>query len=123
MPTLPKSWPSIARDILLDAVRLYYRDMKEPWPVPDVIMERAIAWANEELTKRQSAIYEEASSTWIDRWESGALDAEMERAIEETYRQLNRDEGPIRGPRASARKKTSRQLDAEISQALAVRRR
>lgn len=117
--TLPKSWPSTARDILLDA----YREMKEPWPVPDVIMERAIAWANEELATRQSAIYEEASSTWIDRWESGALDAEMKRAIEETYRQLNRAEGLIRGPRANARKKTSRQLDAEISQALGVRRR
>lgn len=31
---LPKSWPSTARDILLDAARYYYREMKEPWPVP-----------------------------------------------------------------------------------------
>ena len=121
MPTsakLPKSWPPVARDILLDAARLYYREMKEPWPVPDVIMNRAVDWANEELDARQEEIYEDASSGWIDRWESGKLDAEMRRAIEETYRRLSRAESGIR-PRAGARKKSPRQLDAEIAQAIA----
>ncbi len=114
---LPKSWPSTARDILLDAARYYYREMKEPWPVPDVIMERAIAWANKELESRQQEIYEEASPRWIDRWESGKLDDEMKRAIEATYTRLSRAERGIR-PRTGARKKSPRQLDAEISHAL-----
>lgn len=112
---LPKSWPPTARDILLDAARYYYREMKEPWPVPDVLMERAIEWANKELESRQQEIYEEASPKWIDRWEGGKLDDEMKGAIEETYRRLSRAE---RGIRAGARKKSPRQLDAEISQAL-----
>ena len=111
-----KSWPPIARDIVLDAARYYYREMKEPWPVPDVIMERAVDWANQELTARQGAIYMDASSRWINRWESGKLDDEMRSAIEETYRRLSRAEGAIR-PRAGARK-TGRQLDADIAHAL-----
>lgn len=118
---LPKSWPPIARDILLDTARYYYREMKEPWPVPDVIMERAVEWANKEIDSRQREIYEDASSRWINRWESGKLDAEMRRAIEETYRRLSRAEGAIR-PRAGARKKSPRQLDSEIAQALSGRR-
>lgn len=125
MPTsvkLPKSWPPIARDIVLDAARFYYREMKEPWPVPDVIMERALKWANKEISTREREIYEEASATWINRWESGKLDAEMKPAIEETYRRLSRAEGAIR-PRAGARKKSGRQLDAEIANALAEKRR
>ena len=119
---LPKSWPPIARDILVDAARYYYREMKEPWPVPDVIIERAIEWANKEIAARQSEIYEDASSCWINRWESGKLDAEMKPAIEETYRRLSRAEGAIR-PRAGARKKNPRQLDSEIAQALSARSR
>ena len=119
---LPKSWPPIARDIVLDAARYYYREMKEPWPVPDVNMERAIERANKEITAREREIYEEASSTWINRWESGKLDAEMKRAIEETYRRLSRAEGAIR-PRAGAGKKSPRQLDSEIAQAISEKRR
>lgn len=119
---LPKSWPPIARDIVLDAARYYYREMKEPWPVPDVILERAIEWANKEITARERELYEEASSAWINRWESGKLDSEMKRAIEETYRRLSRAEGAIR-PRAGARKKSLRQLDTEIVQALSAKRR
>jgi len=119
---LPKSWPPIARDILVDAARNYYREMKEQWPVPDVSMERAIEWANKEIDTRQREIYEDASSRWINRWESGKLDAEMRRAIEETYRRLSRAEVAIR-PRAGARKKSPRQLDTEITQALSEKRR
>jgi hypothetical protein len=119
---LPKSWPSIARDIVLDAARNYYREMKEPWPVPDVIMERVIGEANEEIVRRQDEIYEDASSGWIDRWEGGKLDVEMKRAIEETYQRLTRAERAIR-PRAGARKKSARQLDAEIAQAISEKRR
>lgn len=119
---LPKSWPPIARDILVDAARNYYREMKDPWPVPDVIMERAIEWANKEIDTRQREIYEDASSRWINRWESGKLDAEMRRAIEETYRRLSRAESAIR-PRAGARKKSARQLDTEIAQSLSEKRR
>ena len=118
---LPKSWPPTARDILLDAARDYYREMKEPWPVPDVIMERVIMEANDKIDARQREIYEGASSQWINRWESGKLDAEMKRAIEETYRRLSRAEGSIRS-RAGARKKSPRQLDVEIAQALSGRR-
>ena len=131
MPTstkLPKSWPPVARDILLDAARYYYRQMKEPWPVSDVAMNNAIEWANNEIATRQGEIYEGASSRWINRWESGKLNAEMRRAIEETYRRLSRAEGAIRPragarktPRAGARKKTPRQLEAEIHQALSSR--
>lgn len=121
---LPKSWPPVARDILLDAARYYYGEMKAPWPVPDVIMERAIDWANRQLDTRRQEIYEEAPSRWIDRWERGDLDAEMKKAIEETYRRLSRAERAIRSSRSEgARKKPRRQLDAEISQALSARRR
>jgi len=85
-------------------------------------MERAIEWANKEIDTRQREIYEDASSRWINRWESGKLDAEMRRAIEETYRRLSRAEVAIR-PRAGARKKSPRQLDTEITQALSEKRR
>jgi len=119
---LPKSWPPRARAILLDAARFYYREMKEPWPVSDVIMDRAIEWANKEIEARQSEIYEDASSRWINRWESGKLDVEMKRAIEETYRRLSHAERAIR-PRAGARKKSPQQLDAEIAQAISGKRR
>lgn len=111
-----KAWPLIARDIVLDAARYYYREMKEPWPVPDVIMERAIDQANEELTARQSEIYTEAPARWIDRWEAGKLDTEMRSAIEAMYQRLSRAEGAIQ-TRGSARK-TKRQLDADIAHAL-----
>jgi hypothetical protein len=116
-----KSWPPIARDILVDAARDYYRQMKEPWPVPDVAMDRAIEWASKEITARQREIYADASVRWINRWESGKLDAEMRRTIDETYRRLSRAEGVIRS-RAGAGKKSLRQLDAEIAQALSAKR-
>ncbi len=119
---LPKSWPPIARDIVLDAARYYYRQMKEPFPVPDVIMEEVIEWAGKEIASRERDIYEQASDRWINRWESGKLDAEMKSAIEETYRRLSRAEGAIR-PRAGATKKSPKQLDAEITNALAGKRR
>lgn len=119
---LPKSWPPTARDILLDAARDYYRAMKEPWPVPDVSMDRVIMEANEKIDARRQEIYDEASDRWIDRWESGKLDDEMKRAIEETYGRLTRAERGIR-TRAGARKKSSRQLDAEIAQAISGKRR
>ena len=119
---LPKSWPATARDILLDAARDYYREMNEPWPVPDVIMERVIMEANEKIEARRQEIYEEASDRWIDRWEHGKLDDEMKRAIEETYARLSRAERGIRS-RTSARKKSPRQLDAEIAQAISKKRK
>ena len=120
MPTrqVAKSWPSTARDVLIDAARYYYQQMKAPWPVPDAIMDRAIDWAHQEIARRAKEIFEEASSRWINRWERGAIDAEMKRAIEETYRRLSRAESAIR-PRAGARKKSARQLDAEIAQVIA----
>lgn len=115
---LPKSWPPIARDVLLDAARYYYREMKDPWPVPDVIMDRAIEWANKELETRQKEIYEEASPRWIDRWESSQLDDEMKRAINETYRRMSRAERAIRPRKSGAKKKSSAQLDADIAKVL-----
>lgn len=111
-----KAWPPIARDIVLDAARYYYREMNDHWPVPDVIMERAIDGANQEFVARQSEIYVDASSCWINRWEHGKLDDLMRRAIEGTYRRLSRAEGALRA-RGSARK-TKRQLDAAIAHAL-----
>jgi hypothetical protein len=114
---LPKSWPTTARRILLDAAQFFYREMNEPWPVFDVNMDRAIEWANSEMERRRTEIYEEASDAWIDRWESGELDAEMKKAIDATYDSLRRAERGIRS-RAGARKKSGRQLDVEISQAL-----
>ncbi len=118
---LPKSWPSTARHILLDAARYFYREMNEPFPVYDVNMERAVEYANRELERRQREIYEEASPRWIDRWESGQLDAEMKKAIDATYGSLRRAERGIRS-HAVVKKKSSAQLDAEIAQVLSERR-
>jgi hypothetical protein len=118
---LSTSWPDVARDVLIEAARYYYQQMREPFPVPDVAMTRAIEWANDELARRDRDIREEASRRWIDRWERGALDAEMRRAIEDTYRRLSRAERGI-SPRSAAKKGT-RQLDVEIAQALAERRK
>ena len=115
---LPKSWPPSARDVVLDAARYYYRQMKEPWAVADVEMDSAIEWANQEIVRREREIYEEASPRWINRWEKGALDPEMKRAIEETYRRLSAAERAIRPRRGSATMKSPRQLDAEIAEAL-----
>jgi len=115
MAALPKSWPPIARRVLLDAARYYYRQMSEPFPVPDVAMERAIEWANRELDARDREVREEASDRWIDRWESGQLDAEMKKAIEATYGQLRRAERGIRSHGAPRKKR----LDAEIAEVLA----
>jgi hypothetical protein len=111
---LPKSWPPIGRHIVLDAARFFYREMNEPFPVYDVNMDRAIEWANRELETRQREVREEASPRWIDRWESGELDAEMKKAIDAFYGSLRRAEHPIR----SHAKKRPAQLDAEIAQAL-----
>lgn len=115
---LPKSWPPTARDIVLDAARYYYRQMKEPWAVADVEMDSAIEWANQELVRREREIYEEASARWINRWEKGALDVEMKRAIEETYRRLSGAERAIRPRSGATMKKSSRQLEAEIAEVL-----
>jgi hypothetical protein len=93
---LPKSWPPTARRILLDAARYYYREMNEPFPVPDVIMEQAIEWANKELDDRRREIVEEATSRWVDRWDHGLLDAEMKKVIDATYGRLRRAERGIR---------------------------
>jgi hypothetical protein len=118
---LPKSWPPAARGVLLDAARYYYREMSGPWPVSDVIMDRAIEQANREMASRQDEIYEEASDRWIDRWEGGDLDAEMRRAIQATFQRMRRAERPIRARLSS--KKSRTQLDADIAQSLAERRR
>jgi hypothetical protein len=73
-------------------------------------------------TLPKSEVYEEASSRWINRWESGQFDDDMKKAIEDTYGQLRRVERVLR-PRAGAVKKRGSQLDAEIAQALAGRQR
>ncbi len=113
---LRKDWPPTAKRIVLDAAQFFYREMNEPFPVFDVDMDRAIEWANSELERRQAEIYEEAGDAWINRWESGKLDEEMKKAIDATYGKLRRAE---RGLRSHATfKKSARQLDAEISQAL-----
>jgi hypothetical protein len=136
---LPKSWPPIARDVLLDAAQFFYREMNAPFPVYDVNMDRAIEYANRELEGRQREIREEASSRWIHRWESGQLDAEMKKAIDATYGRLRRAERGLRSHarvsatstrlvrkqlgRVTVRKKSPRQLDAEIAQTLSGRSR
>jgi hypothetical protein len=117
-----KSWPPIVRDIVLDAARYYYQQMNEPFPVPDVLMERAVEEVNSAIDKRQREIYEEASDRWVTRWEDGKLDPEIKKVIEATYSKLRRAERGIRS-RAGARKKPASQLDAEIAQALGSRRR
>ncbi len=117
-----KSWPPTARDVLLDAARFFYREMNEPFPVYDVNMDRAIEYANRELDRRQREIYEEASDRWINRWESGQLDAEMKKAIDEMYGQLRRGERAIRPQSVKKAKKRGAKLDADIAQALAERK-
>jgi hypothetical protein len=117
---LPKSWPPTARDVLVDVAREYNRQIHEPFAVPDVEMEQAIERANKGLDARQREIYEEASPRWIRRWESGELDAEMERAIRETSRRMSRAARVIR-PGHATKKKSPRQLDAEIARALGRR--
>ena len=119
----PKSWPPVVRRIVLDAARYYYQQMSEQFPVPDVAMDKAVDWVNRELDARQSEVREEASSRWINRWESGQFDEDMRRAIEATYDQLRRAERVLRGGRGGARKKRSAVLDADIAAALAGRRR
>lgn len=118
---LPKSWPPAAREVLIDAARYYYREMSGPWPVSDVIMDRAIEQAHAEIETRQREIYDEASDRWIDRWERGELDAEMRRAIQATFERKRRAERPLRG--RSSTKKSGAQLDAEIAQSIAARAR
>lgn len=115
---LPKSWPPVARHVVLDAARYYYRQMSEPFPVSDVAMEKAIEWANRELDARDREVREEAGARWIDRWERGQLDIEMKKAIEATYGQLRRAERGIRS-RTGTKKKSPRQLDADIAESLA----
>lgn len=100
-----KSWPPIVLDILLDAARYYYREMNEPWPVPEVIMDRAMQWAGRAMELRQDDIYEDAPARWIDRWEAGELDDEMRRAIEDTYRRLTLAESALRPTRAGRRRR------------------
>jgi hypothetical protein len=118
---LSKSWPPTARHILLDAARYFYRQMNEQFAVYDAAMDDAIEWANREMEARQKEIYEEASSRWINRWESGKLDAEMRRAIDEMYGRLRRGERSIR-PRSRVQKKTPpAQLNADIARVLAKR--
>ncbi len=119
---LPKSWPPTARHIVLDAARFFYREMNEPFPVYDVNMDRAIEYANRELETREREVREEAGARWINRWESGQLDAEMKKAIDATYGQLRHAERGLRS-RSGARKKSASQLDAEIAQAIGTRRR
>lgn len=121
-PKLPRSWPPIARDVVLDAARDYYRQMSEPFPVPDVIMDSVVASAGEELDRRRDEIYEQATDRWIDRYESGEFDADMKKAIEETYGRLRRAERGLRS-RAGARKKSGRQLDIEIAHAIGRKRK
>jgi hypothetical protein len=118
---LPKSWPPIARRILLDAARYYYQQMSEPFPVSDVAMDNAIEWANRELDARDREVREEAGSRWINRWESGQLDAEMKKAITATYGQLRRAERGIRS--GGVKKKSRAQLDADIAESLDRRER
>lgn len=113
------SWPPIAREAVLDAARYYYQLMSEPFPVPDVAMDQAVEWASREIVDRWRDLEDEATERWIDRWESGQLDAPMRQAIEKTYGKLRRGE---RGLRAGARRKSSKQLDVEIAQSLAARR-
>jgi len=115
---LPKSWPPRVRDAVLDAARYYYQQMNEPFPVPDVAMERAVEWASREIDARQNEIYEDASDRWIHRWESGAFEADMKKAIEQIYGRLRRAERPLRRHAVASRKKTGRQLDVEIAHAL-----
>ena len=119
---LPKSWPEAVQRIVLDGARWYYQQMNEPWPVPDVIMDQAIEHAVREIETQQRYIYEEASSQWIKRWESGQFEADMKKAIEEIYGRLSRAERGIKS-RAGATKKRASQLDAEIAQAIGSRRR
>lgn len=114
---LRKDWPPTARRIVLDAAQLFYRDMNEPFPVFDVNMELALERANSEISRRQAEIYEEAGVPWINRWESGKLDAEMRKAIDSTYGRLRRAE---RGLRSYATiRKTSAEMDRDIAEALA----
>ena len=114
---LPKSWPPTARHIALEAAQFFYRQMNEPFAVYDVHMDEAVDFVNREIAKQQRYIYEEASPRWINRWESGQTDAEIKRAIDATYGRLRLSERDPR-TRSGARKRSPRQLDAEIAQAL-----
>jgi hypothetical protein len=122
MSAMPKSWPPSVQRFVRDAARYYYQQMNEPFPVPDVAMERSIDWVNREITAQQQYIYEEASPRWINRWERGQFDADVKKVIDETYGRLRRAERGSR-PRAGATKKRAARLDAEIAAALGSRQR
>lgn len=118
---LRKDWPSTAKHVVLDAAQFFYREMNEPYAVFDVNMDRAIEWANSELERRQTEIYEEAGNAWINRWERGKLDEEMKRAIGDTYGKLRRAERGLRS-HAAIKRKSPRQLEREITEALTTRK-
>jgi hypothetical protein len=119
---LPKSWPETVQRIVLDAARWYYQQVNEPFAVPDAVMDEAIEYAVREIEANQRYIYEEASTRWINRWESGQFEADMRKAIGEMHGRLRRAERGLRPRAAGATKKRASQLDAEIAQALGSRR-
>lgn len=83
-PLLPRDWPDFARRVVLDAARWYDKEVHGEWAVPDVLLDEAVTDVGqhlERLERERGLDFDDASETWINRYESGKLDDEMKAAI------------------------------------------
>jgi hypothetical protein len=93
---LPADWPDVGRRIVLDAARWYYQQVNEPFAVPDVLVDQAVEEVLKDLEREDRAGGErarqinDARSSWVSRYESGELDAEIKDAIQAWSRSVRR---------------------------------
>lgn len=77
---LAEDWPHRFKMEIKDEAAQYVSDLRGPWPVPDVLRERAVRRLMKKFDRDVDSI--EADESWWDRWESAGIEQEIEAALE-----------------------------------------
>lgn len=80
--SLPSDWPSWGVDVVESEAREFSAEVHRPWAVHDEVLAKSVKRIWQELdrtTKRNLDL--EAEEDWWDRFDSGSMEAEIERAL------------------------------------------
>jgi hypothetical protein len=78
---LPSDWPRKFVMIVKDEAATYASAIRGPWPDTAALQQRAIDRVVRKIEADTDTI-DEAAESWVERWESGAIDAEIGSAVD-----------------------------------------
>jgi hypothetical protein len=80
-PALPSDWPSQFVMLVKDEAATYAADLRGDWPDSQTLRDRGVSSVLSKIDLYPDTL-DAADDSWVDRWEAGALEAEIASALD-----------------------------------------